>query len=77
MPNFEAKGTAKDRTTPPAKWREDLGVEPGDAALFSEHGYRTETRQQTLGDLKGVIKTGPSFTSADFARWLQEAGVRG
>jgi antitoxin PrlF len=80
MANFEAKVTAKGQITLPAKLRAKLGVEPGDAVLFSESGdggFRIETRRKTLGDLTGIIKTGPAFTSTDFALWLEKARGRG
>ena len=80
MSTFEARVTAKGQITLPSKLRAMLGAEPGDVVSFSEDGdggLRVESRPQTLGDLKGIIKSGPSFTSADFARWLKEARERG
>jgi len=80
MASFAAKVTAKGQITLPAKLRAKLGVEPGDAVLFNESedgGFRVETRRRTLGDLEGIVKDGPRFTSRDFALWLDEARERG
>jgi antitoxin PrlF len=79
MANFEAKVTSKGQITLPAKLRSRLRVEAGDNVVFSETpdgGFRIGAKRESLRDLKGVIRSGPSVTSAEVKKWIGQARER-
>jgi antitoxin PrlF len=77
---FEATVTSKGQVTLPVRLRSSLGLKAGDKLVFrrDESGdIHLTARSATLGDLLGVVRTGPpNITDETVERWIEESRGR-
>ena len=76
MTSYEAKVTSKGQITLPAPLREALRISTGDKVVFSvtpDGAFRVSVQNKSLADLKGIVRTGPKFSSDDVRRWLEDS----
>jgi AbrB family looped-hinge helix DNA binding protein len=76
MASYEAKVTSKGQITLPAQLREALRISTGDKVVFSvapDGAFRVSAQNKSMRDLKGIVRTGPQFSSDDVRRWLEDS----
>ena len=76
MASFVAKVTSKGQVTIPAQMREAMRIAPGDKVVFTDSAdgaYRVVAQNRTLGDLRGIVKSGPLIAGAQIHTWIEEA----